>query len=400
MVRILDLAKMLAERGGIDPKQAAEFVDGFFGQIVQSLPTERLVKINGLGTFKIQQVKARESVSVNSGERLLIQSHDRISFVPDKTLRDAVNKPFAAFQTVEINDGVDFSAINAAMTTPNRDELDEVEPVEESEEPSTYDINTETDKQTKEETEEFPPKTEEPKEEIAEQIEPSEVKEAPKTEINKTEIPDEMGENQTSERTDQDYDNSVTKEYLEDRLGETKSRFRCWIVGATLVILVVGITGFFLGRQIAINSERSASSQQAIISSLRAELSRVKNELSLKTKTEADTTVRQKQTVNRKVNVPPTTVKSKEPQTAKTEKTVSKVRYGEDDPEVRHGAYIILGIEKTVKVRQGQTLSSISKANYGPGMECYVRAVNPGVSTLKAGHEINLPKLKLKRIKH
>lgn len=398
MVRILDLAKMLAERDGIDQKQAAEFVDGFFEQIVQSLPTERLVKINGLGTFKIQQVKARESVSVNSGERLLIQSHDRISFVPDKTLRDAVNKPFAAFQTVEINDGVDFSAINAAMTTPNRDDLDEAEPVEESEVPSPNDINTETDKQAKEETEEFPLKTEEPKQEFAEQIEPFEIKDAPKTEVNKTEIADEMGENQTSERTEQDYDNSVTKEYLEDRLGETKSRFRCWIVGATLVILVVGIAGFFLGRQIAINSERSATSQQAIISSLRAELSRVKNELSLKTTTEADTTVRQKQTVNRKVNVP-LTAKSKETKAVKTEKIVSNVRYGEDDPEVRHGAYIILGIEKTVKVRQGQTLSSISKANYGPGMECYVRAVNPGVSTLKAGQKINLPKLKLKRIK-
>ncbi len=356
MAKMLDLARMLAEREGVELSEASMFVESFFGQIAQSLPSERLVKITGLGTFKIQQVKARESVSVNSGERLLIESHDRITFAPDKALRDAVNKPFAAFETVEINNGVDFSAIDAALSTPATEDKEEEE------------------------------LREEVVEEIADNQPTQSVEKKQQPEAQEEAVEPDSQEVEVEENNEEDSDDEgLTKEYLEERLDQSKNRLRCWIVGATLVILVVGIAGFFLGRQVAINSERSTSSQQAIIASLRSELAKVKGELTMSQK-KTDTVAVAKKT-------------PKKAETAEKPKPAPEVKYGENDPEVRHGAYVILGIDKTVKARKGQTLASISKANFGPGMECYVRAVNPGVSQVEAGQTINLPKLKMKRTK-
>lgn len=383
MVKMLDLARMLAEREDVEQSKAASFVECFFNQIVQSLPSERLVKISGLGTFKVQQVKARESVSVNSGERLLIESHDRISFVPDKSLRDAVNKPFAAFETVEINSGVDFSAIDAALSTPTVEDKDDDEQKEEPVEAGADEQETQlVDEEKQQEVNEEPAETETL---IPDAVEENKVQDDADAE-------DESEDNGDKEEEE---DEGLTKDYLEERLDQSKNRLRCWIVGATLVVLVVGIAAFFLGRQIAINSERSSTSQQAIISSLRSELAKVKGELSLAQKS-PDTVVAvktTKQVADSNKSVDTTKAVKEKP------KSLPVPKYGEDDPEVRHGAYIILGIDKTVKARKGQTLSSISKANYGPGMECYVRAVNPGVATLEVGQDVNLPKLKLKRKK-
>lgn len=373
MARMSDLALMLAEKEGIDQSQASLFIEKFFAQIALSLPSERLVKIAGLGTFKIQQVKARESVSVNTGERLVIESHDRISFVPEKSLRDAVNKPFAAFQTVEVNSGVDFSAIDAAMSTAATDE-DEVED------------ETESASETVSVKQDEPQSTE-----------------APQTPTNPETISEEDQSTENAESTNntdngisEADDGSVSREYLEERLNQSKNRLRCWIVGATLVMLVVGIAGFFLGRQIAINSERSSTSQQALISTLHDELAKARKELNSLT---ADSVaIASKDSVRKEKQVKQSD-KGKAGQKALETAPPTPVKYGENDPQVRHGAYKILGIDKTVKARKGQTLSSISKANFGPGMECYVKAVNPGVSEVKAGQEVNLPKLKLKKLK-
>lgn len=373
MARISDLALMLAEKEGISQSQASLFVEQFFGQIVMSLPSERLVKITGLGTFKIQQVKARESVSVNTGERLVIESHDRISFVPDKSLRDAVNKPFAAFQTVEINNGVDFSAIDAALSTTSTEDDEEEEQAESSSE--TVSVEHDEPQSTKDSQESTAQEVASVEEQSAETVESAEI---------------------TDDEASEPEEESVSREYLEERLNQSKNRLRCWIVGATLVILVVGIAGFFLGRQIAINSERSTTSQQALISTLHDELAKARKELH-SAKANSDTIASKDSTVQKAKVVKKSDIIKAE-QKAPEPATPAPVLYGEDDPQVRHGAYKILGIDKTVKARKGQTLASISKANFGPGMECYVKAVNPGVSEVKAGQEINLPKLKLKKL--
>ena len=94
-VLIQDLAKALAERKGIDKKDALAFVQSFFDVVVFSLKRDKYVKIKGLGTFKQIEVESRESMNIHTGERFEIQGHMKISFTPDSSLRDAVNKPFA-----------------------------------------------------------------------------------------------------------------------------------------------------------------------------------------------------------------------------------------------------------------------------------------------------------------
>ena len=91
---IQEIAKTLIERNGLTKKEASTFVNAMFEVIQQALERDRVVKVKGLGTFKIIDVDARESVNVNTGERVLIEGHDKITFVPDALMKELVNKPF------------------------------------------------------------------------------------------------------------------------------------------------------------------------------------------------------------------------------------------------------------------------------------------------------------------
>ncbi|MDY5066851.1 MAG: HU family DNA-binding protein, partial [Prevotella sp.] len=108
MSNIKDLAKIVADRYDMHQQDAEKFMDDMFSLIRSALINDEQVKIKGLGTFKVQTVKERASVNVNTGEKVMINSHDRISFTPDATMRDSVNKPFAHFVTVPLNEGVVF----------------------------------------------------------------------------------------------------------------------------------------------------------------------------------------------------------------------------------------------------------------------------------------------------
>lgn len=101
-----DLVDLIVNRQGLDKKEAESFTKEFFLLIEEGLERDKTVKIKGLGTFKLVDVESRESVNVNTGERIEIQGHTKISFTPDSTLRDVINKPFAHFETVVLNDGV------------------------------------------------------------------------------------------------------------------------------------------------------------------------------------------------------------------------------------------------------------------------------------------------------
>ena len=103
-INLSQLADMLAQAGGMSKAASEQFVKNFFDIISQTVLTEGLVKVKGLGTFKLVQMEDRESVNVNSGERFTIEGHQKISFVPDADLKDRINKPFAAFETVEITE--------------------------------------------------------------------------------------------------------------------------------------------------------------------------------------------------------------------------------------------------------------------------------------------------------
>ena len=116
------LAAALAKRYGIAGDDADKFVGMMFDVILEGIEQDGIVKVKGLGTFKLAPVSARESVDVNTGERILIDSRNKITFVPDTVLRDRVNSPFAQFETVALNEGVDFSAINNDEESISNDE--------------------------------------------------------------------------------------------------------------------------------------------------------------------------------------------------------------------------------------------------------------------------------------
>ena len=107
-VSIQELAALLVDRAGLNKKEATTFIGAIFDLVQQALETEKIVKIKGLGTFKIIAVDDRESVNVNTGERVLIEGHGKITFAPDSIIKELVNRPFSQFDTVVLNDGVDF----------------------------------------------------------------------------------------------------------------------------------------------------------------------------------------------------------------------------------------------------------------------------------------------------
>jgi len=107
-ITLQDLINLFSEKQGMNKKDAEVFVRAMFELIEETLATEKYVKIKGLGTFKLTEVDSRESVNVNTGERIEIQGHTKISFTPDATMKELINKPFSHFETVILNDGVEF----------------------------------------------------------------------------------------------------------------------------------------------------------------------------------------------------------------------------------------------------------------------------------------------------
>jgi nucleoid DNA-binding protein len=114
---IQELATILVNKGGLSNDEAVSFVNAFFDLIQEGMNIDEIVKVKGLGTFKLVNVEARESVNVNTGERVLIDSHAKISFTPDTTMKDIVNKPFSSFETVMLNEGVTFDDMNPVVAT-------------------------------------------------------------------------------------------------------------------------------------------------------------------------------------------------------------------------------------------------------------------------------------------
>ena len=126
-ITLQDIINLLSEKQGINRKEAEALVRTIFDLIEEALTNEKYIKIKGLGTFKLTEVNSRESVNVNTGERFEIQGHSKISFTPDTTMKDLINKPFAHFETVVLNDGVELE------DTPTEEVIEVPETVEETE---------------------------------------------------------------------------------------------------------------------------------------------------------------------------------------------------------------------------------------------------------------------------
>ena len=123
-ITLQDLINLFSEKQGISKKDAELFVRSLFDLIEEALAAEKYVKVKGLGTFKLTEVDSRESVNVNTGERIEIQGHTKVSFTPDTTMKDLINKPFAHFETVILNDGVELE--DTPVEVPEALEMEEV----------------------------------------------------------------------------------------------------------------------------------------------------------------------------------------------------------------------------------------------------------------------------------
>ena len=482
MSNIKDLAKIVADRYDMHQQDAEKFMDDMFSLIRSALINDEQVKIKGLGTFKVQTVKERASVNVNTGEKVMINSHDRISFTPDATMRDSVNKPFAHFVTVPLNEGVVF------------DDMDDMSKVADSTEPKGrnlksdgYDIlehsataNTETGinigqedivetlsserqpaaslkragQEDNVETVATPadnasnvaaheagtaiPKADQHErkavmqmvqddENIVDNSEQDEIgNDIPEQSAGKLNVmaidtaedsisgeenkeptivslsePEEYktNDNQTEENTTAMSD----EKNLNPSVAEDNDH-------SFLISLLLGLTvfvvGVIVGRATADITMQDVKAYLGLKPEVKVHV--IYKRLPAPSPEKKDSTAGKKdvptaenkkvapaavgKTDKKTIKVADTEKKPVEKKAA--DKPMANENYNKD-PRVRTGAYIITGVQQTVTAAEGETVASISKRYLGPGMECYVEALNG--KTISAGQKVKIPALKLKK---
>ena len=387
MIKNTDISKKLIEKFGLQKKKSDEVVTNFIDIINEGLREERLVKIKGLGTFKMMSINARESVDVNTGERILLEGREKISFTPDATIKELVNKPFAQFETVMLNPGVDFSDIDAKFKfteQPIEVEAD-VKPEVESKpkvlvKPKEKSDVVEANKITKQEVQaEVKPEAinvvkSEPKDERLEPDVKSFVQEN-HSEINDTE------ENNT--------DMMKLKELTEQVsiLEKSRNLYRT-LFYITLAALIACVCYNFIPNQKEVaNTPKSQVEEKTTIDNV-ANQGEKKNEPVVK---QDAISVSSSETVSK------TEKAEKAEAVSKNDTNIPDQSVYNQDPRVRLGAYMIMGVDQTITVQKGQTLAGLSKAYLGPGMECYLQAINGGIKEVKEGQTIKIPKLKTKK---
>ena len=438
MSRNKDLAAALTEKHGLAKADAEAFVSAMFTLINEALASERAVKVKGLGTFKVISVAARKSVDVNTGAPIVIDGRDKISFTPDSSLRDEVNKPFAQFETVVVNDGVDFSEIDRKFeeeeTTEGTEETGPTKDTEDTEETgSTKDIeDTEETGSTKDtkntnETEdtEAAEETPEVKEETPEvKEETPEVKE--ETPEVKEETPEVKEETEVEPEVTEDTDNTRMVEEVKDEMRAVmKSEHRKMHIILTACVALFALCAIGSGymftlmqkkdnrisnleaqvHSFAMHTKQQAAKPVAPAQQPAAQPAAQSHD-SLQTETalagtspQTDKPSQETQHAGRMQQGDKRQQANKVTPTEKSTATEAASANFAKDPRIRTGAYNIVGIDKTVTVKAGQTLSSISHFYLGKGMECYVEAVNGGRTEFKAGEKIKIPKLKHKKMK-
>lgn len=519
-ISLSDLAQRLAEKSGISQQDAELFIRKMFDVANEGLQSDKLVKMKWLGTFKVMAVKDRESVDVNTGERIIIEGRDKISFTPDNILKEIVNKPFAQFETVVVNDGVDFDEIDRKFENAEEDgsvsdstlecvpdsDNSSLESFVEQDSPVTSGVidflDEENDAPVSDEMivigEELPQEnvaeSEEKKPEVSEPANSeSEVKESEVPAQNEVEpvVSDEEKESILTEETPiaekvpSDEENSITEipiveeTPIEEEASsdeETPSSDevtdkrhvvlpRSLVVAASVVFLamIVGFGWFafnygkmaaqrdhlalqldnyqqtltekkvpaksaltqeeILRKKAIEDSVRMAQASEAVKKAENAEQNmdaavdkqsidvksaEAKKNLEAKKLADAKNLADAKRQVDAKKLAETkkqqetkklAEAKKKEEARKQTEKHAAQASSKYDqDARVRTGAYRIIGVSEVVTAREGQTIKSLSQKYLGPGMECYVEALN-GNSLLKSGQKVKIPKLELKKKK-
>ena len=392
-----DLASVLVERWHIGKKEASQFVNELFFLIQKSLDEDKIVKVKGLGTFKIIDVDDRESVDVNTGDRVLIEGHGKITFTPDVLMKELVNKPFSQFETVVLKDGVDF---NEAENTVQTEEPAIPDEIEDTSAPLVEFV-------TEEELPEKPVETKEPeapvtplKSEEPASPEPSAPSE-PMTEETPSEEKETSNEDESSEQdmpSDQDV---VAEEEEEVIIEEEESAFKKywkWIAIAIATLAVGILIGYLMGNRSTVPQTPENPSVEAVdsmaVKSLPAETDSVDVELSDEEEEELE-----EEDSEEEAEEVEDAQADKAPEATAEERPLDK--WEAMDIRVQTGAYRILGTDTVVKAKAGDNLTRIGNRLLGPGMECYLEVYNgiaPG-TTLTAGQEIKIPKVELKKKK-
>lgn len=444
-VSITELASKLMEKHGLKRTEAELFIRQFVGVINDGLKNDKSVKVKGLGTFKVQAVSARKSVDVNTGEAIVIDGRDKISFTAEAVMRDLVNAPFAQFETVIVNDGVDFSEIDAkheADNTEAKEPTPAVEPTPAAElEPAVVEPTpvAELEPAVVE-----PAPVAEPEPAVVEptpvaEPEPTVVEAAPAAEPEPTVEPAPVVEPEPTvesapvaepepavvepapvvEPTPAVEDSDSDTDELE---AKSKSYKNTIIVLASSLacVVILAVVGFvYMFSQIEKRDNRIAhlETQTATLADrmMKTHMSPAPAANQPAANDEADNIlaaneqkIEAAQNADKENNLKTAeakpepkaatkpTAEAKAPAAKSAPSILSQSAY-DKDPRVRTGAYVITGIANTVTVKVGQTMSSLSKTYLGPGMECYLEAVNGGNRELKAGEKIKIPALKTKK---
>lgn len=510
------LAKAVASKRGLTQAEAERFIATMFEVAGDGIQEDKLLKMKWLGTFKITSVKDRESVDVNTGERILIEGRDKISFTPDNILKEIINKPFAQFETVVVNDGIDFSDIDEKFANMEREEeelqlqkeqechdeevVQEEQPREE-EHSQEVELNEDLSQEAKKSQEnlldaELQSQEGGQKDELSQEVNTpiseetvalsSELKNAEISEddisetsednisqtsddtISKTEengIPEEVGmlishlkENKSEaeeiERVEEakvkeeaevpkaaevhveetpaeakvvasqsnvenkkqpEYDETLNEDeaYASDRHHFVIPKYVVALVSVVFVALLGGLCWFaFIYGKMQARQEQMEMQLKAIKPqpqpkpkpTVVAPVDTAKSVASLDDKTGAENVLANgAQANNEQTDHAQLAMKKKAKQDSirmaqanNAVKMAEKASVYLNDPRIRTGAYHIVGVEKTVTAKSGQTLAGLSKLYLGPGMECYMQAIN-GCSEIKPGQKVKIPKLELKR---
>lgn len=491
------LARILAEKNNMTISEAETFIKQMFDVANGVMQADKQLKIRWLGTFKVTSVKDRESVDVNTGERIIIGGRDKITFTPDNILKEIVNKPFAQFETVVVNDGVDFSEIDRKFAFEAKEEVsapsDEQQIAEESETspvdkaesiPAVAEMSDESE--LKEDVESgvtvqvedlsvVSEEAEVPVSEIKEKeqlVADAQESERPVSKVREPELPDAVNLSEQSVAEVKEPEQPVVKEVLvqsvtassvqeetvvsrpekmapvsqtkqavpvgnpentvvEDDEESSSDRKHYFMlpryvisVAVILILLLIGGIGWFAFNYGKMQAQRNhlalqleemqkvrmakdslAQAQKddlrtkALQDSARlAQSAEVLNGVDEQNAAAQSDSLRKAVAAKEIVSKQQTEVaKQKALKEAKQKVEVQAASKYDADPRVRTGAYRILGVDHSIVAKSGQTLSSISKLYLGPGMECYLEAVNGGAIDVKAGQKIHIPKLALKK---
>ena len=434
-VSVAWIAEAIAGKHGLTQKDAEQFVATFFDLINEALHEEKMVKVKGLGTFKVIDVRERESINVNTGERVVIESHGKISFTPDPIMRDLVNKPFAQFETVMLNDDVDIEELNAVSVDEEPLAIVDEEPQEVEEESNVAAAGPEVvdeqplmnEDQSQEETVPQLQEVEEPIVDVVGQSveeEPEQVVEEEPEQAMEEELPVEAEEQpqqameteaalmpveaspvddepQPEEESSPVEEEPLAAQDEDDEEEEKPSSFferheTLLLTLSHLFVAAIALAiGYIIGMQ-HFDMDRPVVQETVVDSTARVSKTVVKPAAK---DTVKDTVKEKAQQVKEDkhllkeedvVHVPAAATHD-QPATANDSKQLATA-----NAMVKTGAYRIVGTAKTITVKKGDTMERLSRLYLGEGMSCYIQLHN-GVAEVSEGMRLKIPKLELKK---